>query len=52
MCSINIVESVEDAGQTLDVNELREISSKQDPLIERWRRYVIDKTLLRTSMQR
>ena len=25
MCSINIVESVEDAGQTLDVNELREI---------------------------
>ena len=30
MCSINIVESVEDAGQTLAVNELREIRSKQE----------------------
>lgn len=41
--SLNIVETIGDHGQTL-AQKLFEIRRKQrqDPLIQRWRRYVID----------
>ena len=45
--SINIVESIEDAGQTMAQKELREVRARQreDTLIERWRRNVIDQVI-------
>ena len=45
--SINIVESTEDAGQTMAQKELREVRARQreDTLIERWRRNVIDQVI-------
>lgn len=46
-CSINIVEVTEDSGVPLAQIEYREIRRQQraDPLIERWRRTVIDQYL-------
>lgn len=46
-CSINIVEVTEDPGTPLAQIECREIRKQQraDPLIERWRRSVIDQYL-------
>ncbi|KAH3881239.1 hypothetical protein DPMN_005163 [Dreissena polymorpha] len=47
MASIHIVEATEELGQGLAQKELREIRQKQrhDPLIDRWRKAVIDQKI-------
>ncbi|KAH3852867.1 hypothetical protein DPMN_095388 [Dreissena polymorpha] len=47
MASIHIVEATEELGQGLGQKELREIRQKQrhDPLIDRWRKAVIDQKI-------
>ena len=46
-CDINIVEATEIPGQTLSLKELREVRrlQREDPMIEKWRKAVIDKRL-------
>ena len=45
--SINLVDVIDDSGQVLAQKEMREIRSlqRQDPVVERWRRAVIDNRL-------
>lgn len=50
--NINILEAFEEPGQVMAQKEMQEIRStqRQDPLVERWRRAVIDKALPKTTM--
>ena len=52
--SINIVETIEVPGQPLAQKELREVRRRQreDPLIEKWRKAVIDQQLPRYTSGR
>ena len=54
MANINIIEVTEDPGQILAQKEMREIrqAQRQDRLIERWRRAVIDKIIPKMYMMK
>jgi len=52
--NINIIEATEEPGQSLAQLELREIRriQRQDPLVERWRKAVMDKQPLQGNLGR